>query len=69
MDLVERRIEQAPATFRMSATERARLKQEAAGLGLTFQQLFELRMLGEVKPRRKEGRRPSPRQGELPLTG
>ena len=60
----------APATFRMSAIEKARIKQEAADAGLTLQQLFELRMLGEAKPRGRDGR---PRKGDqaeqLPLAG
>lgn len=44
-------------TFRMSFQDRARLKQEAADADLTLQQLFELRMLGAVKPRAPMGRR------------
>lgn len=50
----------APATFRMSVEEKARIKREAADAGLTLQQLFELRMLGEAKPRPRDGRRPKP---------
>ena len=60
----------APATFRMSVAEKARLKQEAADAGLTMQQLFELRMLGEAKPRGRDGRPPKTDQTEqLPLAG
>lgn len=44
------------ATFRMTTDEKARLKAEAAAAGLTFQQLFELRMLGQAKPRLRDGR-------------
>jgi hypothetical protein len=55
-------------TLRLSIDERERLKREAAELGLTLQQLFELRMLGGAKPRAVMGRRPKPRQDEeLPL--
>lgn len=58
----------APATFRMSATEKARIKQEAVEAGLTLQQLFELRMLGEAKPRGRDGRpRKSDQSEQLPL--
>jgi hypothetical protein len=49
---------QAGARFRMSAEEKDRLKREAAEAGLTFQQLFELRMLGTAKPVGRDGRRP-----------
>lgn len=60
----------APATFRMSVQDKARLKQEAADAGLTLQQLFEQRMLGEAKPRGRDGRPRKPHQGEeLPLAG
>lgn len=55
-------------TFRMSFADRARLKQEAAEADLTLQQLFELRMLGEVKPRAVMGRpRKQHQDEELPL--
>lgn len=60
----------APATFRMSDGEKARLKQEAADAGLTLQQLFEQRMLGEAKPRGRDGRPRKIDQAEqLPLAG
>lgn len=60
----------AVASFRMSAEEKERLKKEASGSGLTLQQLFELRMLGEAKPRPRDGRKPrtGPQQ-QLPLAG
>ncbi len=51
-------------TFRMSAVEKAQLKNEAVEAGLSIQQLFELRMLGTAKPRLREGRPPKPRQDE-----
>ena len=61
---------EAPATFRMSVAEKARLKQEAADAGLTLQQLFEQRMLGEARPRPRDGRRPSAEPGDqLSLAG
>lgn len=59
----------AVALFRMSDDEKARLKQDAADAGLTLQQLFELRMLGAAKPRRRDGRPPKDRQEQLPLAG
>ncbi len=60
----------APATFRMSVAEKARLKQDAAEAGLTLQQLFELRMFGEAKPRGRDGRPPKTEQAEqLPMAG
>lgn len=44
-------------TFRVTHQERARLEQEMRELGLaSFQQLCELRVLGEAKPKRKSGR-------------
>lgn len=43
-------------TFRMSFADRAQLKQDAADAGFTLQQLYELRMLGAVKPRAPMGR-------------
>lgn len=60
----------ALAAFRMSVEEKERLKKEAADAGLTMQQLFELRMLGEAKPRPRDGRKPRPKpQEQLPLAG
>ena len=54
-----------PATFRMTREERAGLHREAAEAGLSVQQLFELRMLGAVRPPRgKPGRPRKPRQDE-----
>lgn len=38
------------ATYRMRRDEKERLRREAAELGLTAQQLFELRMFGQAKP-------------------
>lgn len=58
----------AVASFRMSAEEKERLKQMAAQAGLTLQQLFELRLLGEAKPRPRDGRKPRTQQ-QLPLAG
>jgi hypothetical protein len=56
------------ATYRMTEAEKARIRREAADLGLTNQQLFELRMFGQAKPVGRDGRRPKPRQDEkLPL--
>jgi hypothetical protein len=58
------------ATFRMHAADKLRLKQDAAKAGLTMQQLFELKMLGEARPRGQDGRPRKPGQlDELPLTG
>ncbi len=60
----------APATFRMSVEEKARLKQDAADAGLTLQQLFELRMLGQARPRGRDGRpRKTDQAEQLPLAG
>lgn len=52
------------ATFRMSAEDKGTLKAEAQREGLTLQQLFELRMLGQAKPRPRDGRPPKTRQEE-----
>ena len=60
----------APTTVRMTVEERTKLRAEAASLGLSLQQLFELRLFGTVKPRRVPGRRPkSQEQEELPIAG
>ena len=58
-------------TYRLTRAEKERLAREAASLGLTKQQLFELRMLGEAKPVRQAGRPRKPRvaQQELPIAG
>ena len=45
----------APTTVRMTVEERTKLRAEAASLGLSLQQLFELRLFGTVKPRRVPG--------------
>ncbi len=58
------------ATYRMTRAEKQRLRQEAAELGLTGQQLFELRMFGRAKPVGRNGRPPkSAEQEELPIAG
>jgi hypothetical protein len=55
-------------TFRMSVEEKAQIQRTAADAGLTVQQLFELRLLGEAKPRRADGRpRKDAQSEELPL--
>jgi hypothetical protein len=61
----------APTTVRMTVEERAKLRAEATSLGLSLQQLFELRLFGAIKPRRVPGRRPKPNedQEELPIAG
>ena len=60
----------AVASFRMSMDEKERLKKLAADAGMTLQQLFELRMLGEAKPRPRDGRKPRSRpEQKLPLAG
>lgn len=59
------------ATYRMTRDEKQRLRHEAEAMGLTSQQLFELRMFGQAKPVRQYGRPASKRhklQEELPLT-
>ena len=55
----------------MTVEERSKLRAEAASLGLSLQQLFELRLFGAIKPRRVPGRRPKPsdEQEELPIAG
>ena len=54
-----------PATFRMTRAEREQLRREAAEAGISLQQLFELRMLGGIRPPRgKPGRPRKARQGE-----
>lgn len=58
------------ATYRMTRDEKQRLRREAAELGLTLQQLFELRMFGQAKPVGRDGRPPkSTQQEELPIAG
>ena len=58
------------AVFRMSVEDRARLKREAADAGVSLQQLFEQKLLGEHRPARAPGRpRKRPSDAELPLTG
>lgn len=54
----------ASSIFRMSVEEKARLEAEAAEAGISLQQLFELRILGAVKPAPGPGRRKKPRQSE-----
>lgn len=58
----------AVSVFRTSAEEKARLRAEASAAGLTLQQLFELRLLGEAKPVPESGRRKRLQQEELPLS-
>ena len=56
------------STFRMSAEDKVRLKAEALREGLNLQQLFELRMLGQAKPRPRDGRpRKLTDQAQLPI--
>lgn len=71
MTMEQRSVQRsAAATFRMTPEENRRIKQEAADLGLTFQQLFQLRMLGGIQPTGQPGRpRKSARDQELPLAG
>lgn len=58
------------STYRMTRAEKQRLRREAAELGLTGQQLFELRMFGHAKPVGRDGRPPkSSQQEELPIAG
>lgn len=54
----------ASSIFRMSVEEKAQLEAEAAEAGISLQQLFELRILGTVKPAPGPGRRKKPRQNE-----
>lgn len=58
-------------TYRMTRSEKARMKREASELGLTVQQLFELRMFGAAKPIGQDGRpRINRHQAEeLPIAG
>lgn len=62
---------EALSVFRTSLAEKARLQDEADALGLTLQQLFELRLLGTAKPRGRGGRPRKPRSQaeELPIAG
>jgi len=56
--------------FRMTRADKERLHRDAAELGLTMQQLFELRMLGEARPVGRHGRpRKVRREEELPIAG
>lgn len=49
----------AGVSFRMSEDEKEQLEREAAAAGYSsLQQLFEARLLGGVKPRRKPGPQP-----------
>ena len=58
------------ATYRMTRSEKERIRREAAELGLTGQQLFELRMFGQAKPVGRDGRPRTRRQAEeLPIAG
>lgn len=59
------------ATYRMTRAEKEHIKREAASLGLTGQQLFELRMFGQAKPVGRDGRPRINRQQaeELPIAG
>jgi hypothetical protein len=58
------------ATYRMTSEERAKIRREAAELGLTGQQLFELRMFGRAKPVGRDGRPKTRHQAEeLPIAG
>ncbi len=50
-------------TFRMTSTDRDRLRHQALETGMSQQQLFELRMFGAAKPRRRDGR---PRKARHP---
>lgn len=57
--------------FRLRREARERISREARDLGLTRQQLFELRMLGEIQPNNGPGRprkSASAGQEELPVT-
>lgn len=55
------------ATFRMTEEERDQLREVAAREGYSsLQQLFEARLLGEAKPKRKPG--PQPQAERLDLT-
>jgi hypothetical protein len=54
----------ASSIFRMSVEEKAQLEAEAAKAGITLQQLFELRILGVVKPPPGPGRRRKLQQRE-----
>lgn len=58
-------------TYRMTRSDKARIKHEAAELGLTVQQLFELRMFGHAKPVGRDGRPRLDRHQaeELPIAG
>lgn len=58
------------ATYRMTRADKERIRREAADLGLTAQQLFELRMFGQAKPVGRDGRPRTRRQvEELPIAG
>jgi hypothetical protein len=54
----------ASSIFRMSVEEKAALEAEAAKAGITLQQLFELRILGAIKPAPGPGRRRKGNQHE-----
>jgi len=63
-------LREQAATFRMTRADKTRLRQDAADAGLTLQQLFELRMLGEARPVGRYGRpRKVSHAEELPIAG
>lgn len=63
--MAETRTKSLGVTFRMSPQDRERLRAEARQSGLeSVQQLLELRLFGEVRPRDKTGPKPRPVQDE-----
>jgi hypothetical protein len=64
-----RKIDEAPILFRTTEDQRQELRAEAARLGLTLQELLEIKIFGKVQQRvRKRRQRTSPGQGALALT-
>lgn len=61
----------ASHTFRMSVEDKQRMRRTAEEVGLTMQQLFELKMFGEAKPRGRDGRprKPGVDDQQLRLAG
>lgn len=59
---------EAAILFRTSSEQREALKAEAQAQGLTVQELLELKIFNELRPRERKRRRPG-LQEELPIAG
>ena len=54
--------------FRMTPEQRASLHAQARERGLTVQEVVELAVFGELRPRARARRKPRGQDAELPLT-